>query len=65
MDVDVHVGVDLGLVRYAGGRQPEGIDGPLEIRGPVVAAQGQAFAQCRFVDLDDADAEDLLASVGF
>ena len=41
---------------HAGGREPEALDRPVEIGRPVGAAQRQALAQRRLVDLDDADA---------
>ena len=40
-----HVGVDLGGIGHAVGRQPEGIDGPAQVGGPVGLAQGQAPQQ--------------------
>ena len=50
------MGVDLGFVAHAVGGDAKAGDGPVQIRLPLAAAQGQPFAQCRFVDLDDADA---------
>jgi hypothetical protein len=48
-----HVGVDLGVLADAGGGDTEAFDRPVQIILPFRAAQRQAFAQCRFVDLDD------------
>ncbi len=46
------MGVDLGCVLHAGGREPEGFDRPVEIGLPVCPAQRQSFAKRRLVDLD-------------
>src|SRR6267378_7552917 len=51
-----HVRVNLGPVTHPRRRQPEGVDGPLEVGRPIGAPQRQPFAQCRLVDLDHADA---------
>src|SRR6266446_1195074 len=51
-----HVRVNLRTVTHSGGRQPEGVHGPLQVRRPIGAPQGQPFAQGGLVDLDDADA---------
>src|SRR6266446_1335643 len=51
-----HMRVNLGPVTHPGRRQPEGVDGPLQIVRPVGPPQRQPFAQRRFIDLDHADA---------
>src|SRR6267378_731854 len=51
-----HVGVNLGPVPHSRRRQPERVHRPLLVGRPIGPAQGQAFAQRRFVDLDHADA---------
>ncbi|CAB5623335.1 Uncharacterised protein [Pseudomonas aeruginosa] len=51
-----HVRMDLGFVADSGGAQAEGLGGPLQIVRPGVAAQRQAFAESRLVDLHDPDA---------
>ena len=50
------VRVDLRLVAHAGRSQAEGVHRPLQIRGPVRAAQRQPLAQRRLVDLNQPDA---------
>ncbi len=50
-----HVGVDLGLVAHRRGRDPEAVDGPLQVLVPAVAAQRQPLADRRLVDLDHLD----------
>ena len=50
-----HVRVDLCGIAHARGREPEGIDRPLEVLRPIGAAQRQPFAQRRLVDLNHAD----------
>src|SRR5256712_8736807 len=42
-----HVRVNLGRVLHAARRQPERIDGPVEVAAPLGAAERQALAQCR------------------
>src|SRR3989442_228015 len=51
-----HVRVNLGRVLHAARRQPERIDGPVQVAAPVGPAERQTLAQRRLVDLDDADA---------
>src|SRR6266446_9623249 len=51
-----HVRVNLGPVPHSRRRQPERVHRPLLVGRPIGPAQGQAFAQRRFVDLDHADA---------
>ena len=51
-----HVGVDLCLVFHAVGADAEGVYRPVEVGLPLFFFQRQAFAQRRFVDLDDAEA---------
>ena len=50
------MGVDLRLVFDAVGADAEGMHRPVEVGLPLFFFQRQAFAQCRFVDLDDAEA---------
>src|SRR6267154_5263031 len=51
-----HMRVNLGPVAHTRRRQPERVHRPLLVGGPIGPAQGQAFAQRRFVYLDHADA---------
>ncbi|MNN28388.1 hypothetical protein D3C81_1419540 [compost metagenome] len=51
-----HVGVDLRRVADDGRGDAEGARGPGQVSIPLAAAQRQAFADGRLVDLDDADA---------
>ena len=48
--------VDLRRVADDGRGDAEGARGPVQVGVPLAAAQRQAFADGRFVDLDDADA---------
>ncbi|MOA35919.1 hypothetical protein D3C78_1574140 [compost metagenome] len=50
------MGVDLRVVLCHRGVDTEGLHAPLQVSIPVTTAQRQAFAQGRFVNLDDADA---------
>jgi len=60
------VRVDLRSILHAVGRDAEGVDGPPQVFAPFRAAERQALAQRRLVDLNDADSgaleiQDLLA----
>ena len=46
------MGMDLGGIGHAIGRDAERFDRPVQVVRPLGAAQRQAFAQRRFVDLD-------------
>ena len=50
-----HVRVDLRGVPNPRGREPERVDRPVEVVGPIGAAQRQPFPQRRLVDLNHAN----------
>src|SRR5699024_3790034 len=51
-----HVAVDLRGVAHATGGDAKVLHGPCQVGRPVGAAQRQAFAEGRLVDLDEFDA---------
>ncbi|MNE66614.1 hypothetical protein D3C80_1621710 [compost metagenome] len=51
-----HVGVDLSIILRHGGIQFERVHRPIQVGSPVGLTQRQTFTQCRFVNLDDANA---------
>lgn len=54
------VRVDLGRVLDAGGGEPEGLDGPVEVSLALLAgAERKTLTESRLVDLDDIDASRL------
>ncbi len=50
-----HVGMDLSAVRHTVGTDAERLHRPVQILGPLAAAQWQAFTQRSFIDLNDID----------